>query len=351
MLKIPHRRIGRIALATAGFVLLTACNPNGDVTSNAPACDAIDPLLLKLTELQGADDFIPKVNQALSAVPQESVEASLERLRAARVALDQKNGAQLGEPSIAVALLHGSTKQETRTSGAFRYCKGNFPIGNGQSVAWSFSMTSEGGLPVFRLLSAEIDGVAGDLATETPEPSSEEMQPSPSFDSADSETETRAAVDEPDDIATPRADHNPADNPDSSAMEQSPSEDHASEAEKQLQVERERLELERQQLALERERQQLALERDRQEAERREAKEIARIEAERQAAREEAAREAEALAAAAAARPTIDEVFERRRDECPRGFLGSACRDELRRELCSGRWSANPPAGESQCKQ
>lgn len=49
---------------------------------------------------------------------------------------------------------------------------------------------------------------------------------------------------------------------------------------------------------------------------------------------------------------TLDETYNQRiSDTCPQGFLpGVACREKIRWELCDGKWSANPPAGQDTCK-
>ena len=56
------------------------------------------------------------------------------------------------------------------------------------------------------------------------------------------------------------------------------------------------------------------------------------------------------VTAQAASQPTPDQRYAQRRDECPAGFLGSACRKRLRYEICEDRWNDSPPAGESVCQ-
>lgn len=46
-----------------------------------------------------------------------------------------------------------------------------------------------------------------------------------------------------------------------------------------------------------------------------------------------------------------DAEYERRRGECPGGFLGKACRHKIREEVCVGQWSRDPPPGASNCKR
>ncbi|MCX7041800.1 MAG: hypothetical protein NT117_03760 [Gammaproteobacteria bacterium] len=76
--------------------------------------------------------------------------------------------------------------------------------------------------------------------------------------------------------------------------------------------------------------------------------------AERRLTEESAAIEAQARQQAQAMEDqrqnTPDRIYEQRRGACPGGFLGSTCRKKLRYELCDGRWSDSPPAGESVCE-
>lgn len=47
---------------------------------------------------------------------------------------------------------------------------------------------------------------------------------------------------------------------------------------------------------------------------------------------------------------SIDQLYEERSAaECAKGLSGLVCREILHNKLCSGRWSANPPAGQSRC--
>lgn len=47
---------------------------------------------------------------------------------------------------------------------------------------------------------------------------------------------------------------------------------------------------------------------------------------------------------------SIDQLYEERAAaECAKGLSGLVCREILHNKLCSGRWSANPPAGQSRC--
>lgn len=56
--------------------------------------------------------------------------------------------------------------------------------------------------------------------------------------------------------------------------------------------------------------------------------------------------------APAAVASSIDEQYNQRvAAECARGLFGVVCRDRVKNELCKGRFSAHPPAGESRCKQ
>lgn len=47
---------------------------------------------------------------------------------------------------------------------------------------------------------------------------------------------------------------------------------------------------------------------------------------------------------------SIDQLYEQRAAaECAKGLTGLLCREILHNKLCSGRWSANPPPGQSRC--
>lgn len=48
--------------------------------------------------------------------------------------------------------------------------------------------------------------------------------------------------------------------------------------------------------------------------------------------------------------PTADELYESRRQDCPKGFLGSGCRKQIRMEVCEGHWSVDPEPGYQLCK-
>ncbi|HEY9103898.1 hypothetical protein [Chitinimonas sp.] len=49
---------------------------------------------------------------------------------------------------------------------------------------------------------------------------------------------------------------------------------------------------------------------------------------------------------------SIDEQYNRRvAAECARGLFGVVCRDRIKNELCKGRFSNQPPPGETRCKQ
>jgi hypothetical protein len=316
------------SLLVGSVALLAACSGKTETTTPAPECAAIDPLLLNITDLQGSDHFVPQLNEALAAIPRDAADKLLERLRANQTSLDQQNGGRLEKPSTAVAMLHGSRKIEGRTSGAFRYCKGSYAVGNGQMVAWAYSMTAENGSPVFRLLSASIEGQATPLSDSASENSDAVMQQASAPADIANEVTTTSPL--------------PAMPDPGEALAQA--ERDAQQAREAANLERMRREAAKAEAEAERARRQL--EQERQTAERL-AAELMAI----RVAEESAALEAAALAAAEAARPKIDALFEQRRDECPRGFLGSECRDCLRDQLCAGRWSANPPVGESQCRR
>ena len=50
------------------------------------------------------------------------------------------------------------------------------------------------------------------------------------------------------------------------------------------------------------------------------------------------------------AQKSIDEQYDVRAEaECNKGFTGILCREALRLKLCEGKWSVNPPVGQSHC--
>lgn len=52
------------------------------------------------------------------------------------------------------------------------------------------------------------------------------------------------------------------------------------------------------------------------------------------------------------AQKTIDEQYNvRAATECKAGFFGLVCRETLKSKLCEGKWTENPPAGQSLCKK
>lgn len=49
--------------------------------------------------------------------------------------------------------------------------------------------------------------------------------------------------------------------------------------------------------------------------------------------------------------PTIDQQLDEQvAAQCPKGIPGLLCKEKLRFSLCSGKWSGNPPPGETACK-
>ena len=49
---------------------------------------------------------------------------------------------------------------------------------------------------------------------------------------------------------------------------------------------------------------------------------------------------------------SLDLQFRERADEdCPRGFLGKSCRQQIRESLCAGKWSSDPKPGETECRR
>jgi len=79
----------------------------------------------------------------------------------------------------------------------------------------------------------------------------------------------------------------------------------------------------------------------------------AREEAER--ARQEAQQlRAAAAAASAPSEPATEDLDAQYRvaaDRCAPGFLGKACRHQLRESLCAGHWSPSPPANQEACRR
>lgn len=54
----------------------------------------------------------------------------------------------------------------------------------------------------------------------------------------------------------------------------------------------------------------------------------------------------------AAKQPSIDDVFaQRNRDECEKLAISFVCREKIRFQLCDGKWSEHPGAGEKACLQ
>lgn len=104
-----------------------------------------------------------------------------------------------------------------------------------------------------------------------------------------------------------------------------------------LAIEQERSRLERERVAAEKQR----LERERRELER---------QRERIAAQRAAEREIREQEVAAQQATTADAIYEGRRSECRKGFIGSACRKRIRDQVCDEHWSQAPPPGNSICK-
>ena len=56
--------------------------------------------------------------------------------------------------------------------------------------------------------------------------------------------------------------------------------------------------------------------------------------------------------AASLAGRSLDTQFrERANEDCPRGFLGKACRQQIRETLCAGKWNSEPQPGETECRR
>lgn len=359
----------RGGMLAAIAMMLSGCSLLGDDASGAPQCAEIDPLLLRLSDVQGATDFASSVRQNLEGIPSDALTPMWDRIKAGQTSLDQKNGANVGQPSELVAVLHASAKSETRASGDFRYCKGVYDVGNGQSLAWTYSMTSENGTPVFRLLGSTIEGSARAVApvpTSTNEatanaeaPVAEETTdgaiPGVDMPVADADGLTASPEDttaetpveaEPDaGFAAQRA-------AELAALEQARLE--AERAKREADAARRELERQRQAAAQQREAEQRAAQ-EAQEAQERtlQSRNSGEIAVRSKAARtlEESPAPAPAPVVQAPPSPTIDELYEQRKLECPRGFFGSECRSQIREQLCAGRWSAAPPAGEAQCRR
>lgn len=129
-----------------------------EVNSNAPQCSSVDDLLLKLSNLTADQSFWNKLNEDLSGLPPAVTGAAGERIRNKLSSSRGQMKASDENTQADIALLLLSSKSETGASEKFRYCEGNFTFNNGQALQWSFSLATEDGRPVMRLLGTKLIG-------------------------------------------------------------------------------------------------------------------------------------------------------------------------------------------------
>lgn len=320
-----HKAIG---LAMAGCLLVVGCkkdDSNDSVASSAPSCATADELLLKIDSINENVGMQEAFQTALQSLPDQVRGNAVNRINA-KVASD---GARMRAPEGGlrqwIALLLLSNKTEVRAVEEFRYCTGDFDFGNGQRWHWVYSMANGANGPELRINSAEM--MSGGPVTAAAEP----VQTPSAAPTADGDT--AETVEELSNDAYEGAEEADVEG---DVPESPPAYDAQAEArEREIQ----RIAEERQQLA--RERQELAKQRE-QAAAQREAEALAAARAEQ----ERALREQQE----ARRHPTADELYENRRGECPRGFLGTDCRRKIKEQVCAGHWSTNPEPGYSNCK-
>lgn len=321
-----------IGLVMAGCLLVAGCkkgDSSDSIASSAPSCASADELLLKIDSINENVGMQEAFQAALRSLPDQARENVVNRINA-KVASD---GARMRAPEGGlrqwIALLLLSAKSEARAVEDFRYCNGDFDFGNGQRWHWVYSMSNGANGPELRINSAEVTAggavsavpatqppvavdAAGETSPESTESVPEEQVPEATEDAAYESPAADAAT-----VAAAAYDAQAA------ARER----ELARIAEERRQIERERRELARQ-------REQAAAQRD---------AEIAQI-------REAQARAMREQQEAARRGPTADELYEQRRGECPRGFLGTDCRRKIKEQVCAGHWSSNPEPGYANCR-
>lgn len=327
-----------IGLAMAVCLLSIGCK-KGDssesTASSAPSCATADELLLKIDSISENVGMQEAFQTALQSLPPAVQESVVNRINA-KVATDGKRmRAPEGAPRQWIALLMLSTKSEARAVEDFRYCNGDFDFGNGQRWHWVYSMSNGANGPEMRINSAQVTS-GGAVAVATPaEAATPPDAPQAADESAQADGLQNSDYDGEDDTQepTPAADAAAATAAD--AAEAAANAVEASERAQELaRIADERRQLERERRELTRQREQAAAQR----------------EAEATAAREAQARMLREQEAAASRGPTADELYESRRNECPRGFLGSECRNRIKQQVCAGHWSTLPERGYSNCK-
>lgn len=320
-----------MGLALAGCVLLTACkkdDPSGSVNSSAPPCSAADALLLKIDSINENVGMQGTFQSALQSMPDATRENVVSRINA-KVAAD---GARMRAPEGGlrqwIALLLLSSKTEARAVEDFRYCNGDFDFGNGQRWHWVYSMSNGANGPEMRINSAEVTA-GGTMSVPAAPPAASEAQAPDAepvtAEAADAAAATEESQPERGDVAEDLTDAAPPPSYDAQAAARDREREQI--AEERRQMERERRELARQK--------QLA---------------AAQRDAEAMAARDAQARAWREQQEAARRGPTADDLYESRRSECPRGFLGTDCRNRVKQQVCSGHWSSSPELGYSKCK-
>jgi chemotaxis protein histidine kinase CheA len=319
-----------IGLVMAGCLLIVGCKKGGSsdsAASDAPSCATADTLLLNIDNINENVGMQSAFQAALQSLPDPARESAVNRINAKVTASGANMRAPAGGARQWIALLLLSTKSEARAVKDFRYCNGDFDFGNGQRWHWVYSMSNGANGPELRINSAEVmagGAVTAALAAQPPvaDTATEETPPPETSEPVPAQQAQETAEDASDAAA-------PAAAPPTTYDVQSVARERelARIAEERRQIERDRRELARQ-------REQAAAQREAEAVEAREAQ--ARAWREQQ----EAARRG----------PTADELYEQRRGECPRGFLGSDCRHKIKQQICTGHWSANPEPGYSNCR-
>lgn len=337
-----------LLLAFASSLVISGCGKK-EILSAAPPCASVDDLLLKIDGIDEGSSLQTGFVSVLQALPTSVQEQVVSRIKAKIAADGQRIGTKDNNAREWTAVLLLSTKSETRATPDYRYCAGEFALGNGQSWRWQYSLADGNQGPVLRIINAEV--VNSGVSAPAPTPLAD---PAPKIE-PDAVTAEIGAEDDVQDAVDPGAIRNPASDVDDQANEAADGiadivtaraaaeDDNLLQAQREVAQARAEAERERRQLREERARlveQQRALA-DKKENEERQA--YMRDAAERQRQQQE-----QLLASQG---PTADELYESRRGECPGGFLGSDCRRKIRMEVCEGRWSSNPPSGYQKCKR
>lgn len=335
-------------LALASCLVITGCGKK-EITSTAPGCGSVDDLLFKIDDITEDSGLRSGLVSALQTLPGNVQEQVLSRIKA-KIATDgQRMRAKESGSREWVALLLLSTKSETRATPEYRYCTGEFALGNGQSWRWQYSLSDGNQGAVLRILNAQMvnSGVSAPPAPQAeatpvaqPDANAAEVAEAPSEQSP---VDPATAGNAPASMNNEEASDAAATGADDATASSTAQDDARLQEQREVAQARAEAERERQQLRQERARladQQRALVEQRQSQER---------EAYMRDAAERQRQQQEQLAASQG--PTADELYESRRRECPGGFLGSDCRKRIRMEVCEGHWSSSPPSGYQSCKQ